>query len=252
MKQRPWLLIDALDGSSGETVDLEEPEARHAAGALRCRPGDEIVLADGRGTVAVAVLRELATRRVSAELLTIDRKDPPGGQGVTLGLAIIDRSAMDWAVQKAVEIGVRRFVPVICERTQGRGRDLSSRLGHWRRTAMQALKQCRRPWSMELEEPQELAAFVDRFAIAVSWRIADGQPLPEISGGSKRALAVGPEGGFSASGDRSLRTNRLAPRTIGRQYSPRRNRGCGWCRNVDRKGRGAALRPPDIAEGDKR
>lgn len=198
MKQRPWLLIDDLDGSPGETVELEEAEARHAAGALRCRQGDEVILADGRGTVAVAVLRELATKRLSVELLTIDRKDPPGGHGVTLGLAIIDRSAMDWAVQKAVEIGVRRFVPVICERTQGRGRDLSSRLGHWRRIAMQALKQCRRPWSMEVDDPQELAAYIERYRDRGLMADADGRSLPEIPGGLTGALAVGPEGGFSA------------------------------------------------------
>ena len=197
MKRRPWLLIEPGRAVLGEMVELGETESRHAAGSLRCRLGDEVILADGRGTIAVGVIRELASKRVVAEIVAVDHVSAPSRDGVTIGLALIDRQPMDWAVQKAVEVGARRFVPVICDRSQRKGRDQRGRLEHWRRLAMQALKQCRRPWSIDIDEPQELRRFVETFAECGLVADAGGRSLNQFSRGQISALAVGPEGGFS-------------------------------------------------------
>jgi 16S rRNA (uracil1498-N3)-methyltransferase len=106
---------------------------------------------------------------------------------------------MDWAVQKAVEVGVRVFVPLLAGRSQPPSEAIAKRLGHWRRLARQAIKQCRRAWEMELTQPCSPSELVvSRGAELGMAADREGLGLAEIPAASSRLLAVGPEGGFSA------------------------------------------------------
>jgi 16S rRNA (uracil1498-N3)-methyltransferase len=198
MKAVPWLLAVSGDLEAGRTVVLEPAEARHLTGALRRRPGDEILLADGNGSVAEAKLITIGKGRVEAEILSVRHEPESKPEGVTLALAMIDNRAMDWAVQKAVEVGVGRFVPMETERAQVRGKDLGSRVEHWRRIAMQALKQCRRPWAMEVGDVVSLPELVE--GSGEGGVIADrgGCAIGELPDGVGSLLVVGPEGGFAS------------------------------------------------------
>ena len=169
-------------------------------GALRRRPGDEIVLADGNGAVAEAKLVAIGRGRVEAEILSVRHEPEPKSERVTLALAMIDNRAMDWAVQKAVEVGIGRFLPIEAERAQVRGRDLGGRVEHWRRIAMQALKQCRRPWAMAVTEVVPLTALVGGDSEQAGGVVADveGSTLSELPKTVGNLLVVGPEGGFTA------------------------------------------------------
>jgi 16S rRNA (uracil1498-N3)-methyltransferase len=200
MKAVPWLLAESGALEAGRIVVLDPTEARHLTGALRRRPGDEIVLADGRGAVAEAKLVAIEKGRVEAEILLVRNEPEPKSEGVTLALAMIDNRVMDWAVQKAVEVGAGRFVPIDAERAQVRGRDLGGRVEHWRRIAMQALKQCRRPWAMVVTEVVPLAALVDGGSEQAGGVVADleGSALGELPKTAGNLLVVGPEGGFTA------------------------------------------------------
>lgn len=199
MKAMPWLLAVSGGLENGRTVVLDPTEARHLTGALRRRPGDEIVLADGNGVVAEAKLVAIGKGRVEAEILSVRHEPEPMSEGVTLALAMIDNRAMDWAVQKAVEVGVRRFVPMETERGQVRAKDPGGRLEHWRRVAMQALKQCRRPWAMAVTEVMPLAALVEGNSEQVGGVVADveGSTVGELPKTAGNLLVVGPEGGFT-------------------------------------------------------
>ncbi len=200
MKAVPWLLAVSGGLETGRTVVLDPTEARHLTGALRRRPGDEIVLADGNGVVAEAKLVAIGKGRVEAEVRSVRKEPEPMPGGVTLALAMIDNRAMDWAVQKAVEVGVRRFVPMETERGQVRGRDPGGRIEHWRRVAMQALKQCRRPWAMAVSGVMPLAALFEDSSEQVGGVVADlkGSTVGELPKTAGNLLLVGPEGGFTA------------------------------------------------------
>jgi 16S rRNA (uracil1498-N3)-methyltransferase len=200
VKDAPWLLAPNESLEVGKSLRLGPAEARHVAGSLRRRSGDEVMLADGAGTVATAVIQILGKGRVDAEVLAVRSHAAPEGSGITLALAVIDRQAMDWAVQKAVEVGVRRLVPVISERTQIGIRDHSKRVDHLRRIAMQALKQCRRPWAMAVEDAVPLQTLVERESDSGGVVVADrnGSTAEDLPGRAGRVLVVGPEGGFTA------------------------------------------------------
>ena len=200
MKAVPWLLAVSGALEAGRTVVLDPNEARHLTGALRRRPGDEIVLADGNGAVAEAKLVAIGRGRVEAVILSVRHEPEPESEGVTLALAMTDNRAMDWAVQKAVEVGIGRFLPIEAERAQVRGRDLGGRVEHWRRIAMQALKQCRRPWAMAVTEVVPLTALVGGDSEQAGGVVADveGSALSELPKTAGNMLVVGPEGGFTA------------------------------------------------------
>ena len=117
MKAAPWLLASTDDLVSERCVDLEPAEARHAAGALRLRPGKMVVLADGRGRVAEAELVTVGSRSVQAVVQSVAEHPRTGGAVVTLAVGVVAGRAMDWAVQKAVEVGVGAFVPILAERS---------------------------------------------------------------------------------------------------------------------------------------
>jgi 16S rRNA (uracil1498-N3)-methyltransferase len=197
MKALPWLLASSGDLEAGRTVVLDPTEARHLTGALRRRPGDEIVLADGNGSVAEAKLVAVGKRRVEAEILSVRHEPGQQSAGVTVALAMVENRAMDWAVQKAVEVGVRRFVPVETEHAQVRGGDLAGRVEHWRRIAMQALKQCRRPWAMAVENVVSLGELVESSEEGGVVADREGCSIGELPKTAANMLVVGPEGGFT-------------------------------------------------------
>lgn len=200
MKAAPWLLAVSGVLETGRTVVLDPTEARHLTGALRRRPGDEIVLADGNGVVAEARVITIGKGRVEAEVIAVRHEPEPESEGVTVALAMIENRAMDWAVQKAAEVGVGRFVPISTQRAQFRGRDLEGRVEHWRRIAMQALKQCRRSWAMTVSEIVPLADLVEGESGPASGVVADleGVAFGDLAKAAGNLLVVGPEGGFTA------------------------------------------------------
>jgi 16S rRNA (uracil1498-N3)-methyltransferase len=205
MKNPPWLLVAAdLQPEVGQTIDLDPPEARHTIGPLRRRPGDRVVLADGEGLVAQAVIRVVEKKRVAAEVLAVRAEDPPCGEGVSVALAVVGNQAMDWAVQKLVEVGTRRVLPILTERTQAGGRTAAGRSTHWRRVALQSLKQCRRPWAMDIAEVCRLENVVEaeRSGRDVVVAHPDGVAVADLPAAAGRLLVIGPEGGFSPVEDR--------------------------------------------------
>ena len=204
MKSPPWLLVAPGLMESGRSVILEAAEARHVTGPLRRRPGDEVVLIDGAGVVARAVLRTAKTEVAEAEIVDMRVEDPQRGEGVTLALAVVGNRAVDWAIQKAVEIGVRRVLPVVTDRTQVKGGALSGRAEHWRRVALQALKQSHRLWAMEIADIGPLVEVVDSEIFGPDGVVADreGVALADLPPSVGRLLVVGPEGGFSPDEDK--------------------------------------------------
>ena len=193
-----WILVEPGTLVAGREILLDPVEARHISSVLRRGAGETVVLADGAGSVAGGRLLASGRSEVSVEVLEVERFKPPQGIGVTLALGVLHSQAMDWAVQKAVEVGVERFVPVLTARAQVGSRAAASRLDHWRRVARQAVKQCRRPWAMPVAEPVPLEELVRR-APGGCGLVADpeGGPLAGAPARDGQVLLVGPEGGLA-------------------------------------------------------
>ncbi len=215
MKEAPWLLVPPETLETEREILLDDGEARHVAGPLRRTVGDGVVLIDGCGVIASARLVRVDRSGVAVQIEgSVEHR--PVVPGPTVVLGVLDSRAMDWAVQKAVETGVRRFVPTICRRSQASARRAALRLGHWRRIARQALKQCRRAWEMTIDEPIPIDPIID--GTLGTGLIADsaGPDLFDGSEGTATTLIVGPEGGLTSEENEGLLRAGWSPASLGR------------------------------------
>ena len=156
MKHPPWLLASPGELVAGRIVVLDSMEARHVAGPLRMRLGDRVFVTDGAGAVASGTLSLLGRSAAEVSIDAVEDRTP-SAPGLTLAVALLAGSAMDLVIQKAVELGVERLLPVGCQRSQIGLKRAMTRMDHWHRIARQALKQCHRAWAMELAIPRPLA-----------------------------------------------------------------------------------------------
>jgi len=193
-----WLLAGSgdLDGQVG-SVELDPVEAHHARAVLRLRPGDPVVVADGRGRVAEALVGAIGRDRLQVDVTVVRTVSPPPVGGPVLAHGVLAGRGMDWAVQKAVEVGVAAMRPVLAARSQLGLPAVRGRMEHWRRIARQALKQCRRPWEMELLEPAEVAEVVAAAEGRGAVADPDGHALWSVPVEALEHLLVGPEGGLT-------------------------------------------------------
>lgn len=185
----------------GMHVMLHEEDVRHARLALRLQPGDPVVVV-ADGAAWDAQLLTLGARSAAAQV-TGECGEPVHElpQMVTILQAVPKGSKMDFVIEKAVELGAARIVPVLCARSYAGVSD--SKLRRWRMLARAAAQQSRRLHIPEVEAASTWAAAVDRFAPGCKFLLAHA----DAARGSLRAalgdtqspltLAVGPEGGFT-------------------------------------------------------
>lgn len=189
---------------SGDRVVLSGPEARHLAGVMRAKVGDQTVLFDGSGREFVAEIVAVGRREIELAVVSqaeVDRELP---RDVTLCAALPRGDRQRWLIEKAVELGVRRFVPLQTKRGVVEADDgVCERL---RRTVVEASKQCGRNRLMEIASPAAMPPPADRFPADVVMLLAHpgGEVTParladELRAAPLRPIAfcVGPEGGFT-------------------------------------------------------
>jgi 16S rRNA (uracil1498-N3)-methyltransferase len=202
MSTAPLFLLDPLPAAG--TARLEGPEGRHAATVKRLRPGEAVLLSDGRGGLAHAVVD--AAGRDTVDLTITGRADTAApAPRVLLAQALVKGDRGELAVESATEAGVDGILPWRAARCVARweeGPRGEKALARWRSTVREAAKQARRPWLPVVEEPVTTAALarrVEAVDLAVvlhegaSERLAD-VPLPPRG---DLLLVVGPEGGIT-------------------------------------------------------
>ncbi len=218
MSTAPLFLVDTLPAADG--LVLDGPEGRHAATVKRLRPGEGVLVGDGRGTVATAVVDAVGRDTVT---LTITGRTahPPPAPRVLLAQALVKGDRGELAVELATEAGVDGVLPWRAARCVARWEDGprgAKALARWRSTAREAGKQARRPWLPVVEEPvgtPALARRVAGVALALVLHEAATEPLGAVPlpAGGDVLLVVGPEGGvtddelaaLSAAGARAVR-----------------------------------------------
>ncbi len=175
--------------------------ANHVA-VRRLVPGDEIVLFDGRGGEYRAELTAVARRDVRAHILEHRDTERESPLDVTLLQAVSKGDRMDYAIQKAVELGARRIVPVLTERTvvrlsPERG---AKRVEHWRGVVISACEQCGRNLLPEITAPLPLSSAVAEIQAGLKLALdptSDNTLRTLAPSDQGIALLIGPEGGFS-------------------------------------------------------
>jgi 16S rRNA (uracil1498-N3)-methyltransferase len=96
---------------------LPVAKAHHVAHVLRLAPGDAVTLFDGQGNAWDAVISKCARGDVSVQLKARREEDRESPLQLTLAQAVSSGERMDYTIQKAVELGVNRIVPLATDRS---------------------------------------------------------------------------------------------------------------------------------------
>lgn len=195
-------LVDELP--AGEAYTLGGPEGHHAAAVARLRPGERLLLGDGRGGTATAVVRVAGRGTLDVEIISRRYAAPPDPRVVVVqGIAKGERGEL--AVQAMTETGVDVIVPWAAARSVARWRaerGVRAR-ERWVSTAREAAKQSRRSWLPEVAgTPDESTlAVADRLAGAAAGFVLEAgsaEPLSRVPlpDNGDIVLVVGPEGGI--------------------------------------------------------
>ena len=145
---------------SGTDIALPETLAHHALRVLRLADGSPIVLFDGRGSQYPAILR-IDGKKGYARLDQAQSPNTELAGRITVLQGIASGDKMDWIIEKAVEIGVSRFVPIRARRSvlQLNAERQAKRMAHWQRVIESASEQCGRNRLMTLADPVSLAEY---------------------------------------------------------------------------------------------
>jgi 16S rRNA (uracil1498-N3)-methyltransferase len=182
-----------------ERVLLDSSETRHLRDVLRLNEGDNVVVFDGCGGEYSCTIAEI--KKNETELLLISKQEPTSPESLlelTLAAAMLKGEKFDLVVQKAVELGVQKLVPIRTKRTDVKSKDSAKRVERWRKIAMEASKQCGRAFLMTVADPLDFEMLLSSHDVSDTFIFTerDGDKMPDSLTDSKITMVVGPEGGW--------------------------------------------------------
>ncbi|MBF0611655.1 MAG: 16S rRNA (uracil(1498)-N(3))-methyltransferase [Magnetococcales bacterium] len=194
-------LFKPLPLTEGATILLEEKERHYLIRVMRLTVGQSVILFNGRGEQWQARIDHAGPplRLVLETALPVVRESP---LAITLVQGLAKGPALEWVIQKGVELGMAAMIPLICER----GRHDDGNPQRWGRIAAEAAEQCGRSLVPPIHPPtrwQNLADLLPDGPRLIFWEEEGGKSslpslLRTLEPPATITLIVGPEGGFSS------------------------------------------------------
>lgn len=187
------------------TITLEGENARHIGNVLRAKIGDVITVGDGEGRDYECEITEITKKAVVAKITDIFTNDNEPSVKLTLYQALPKADKMELVIQKCIEIGIDRIVPVKTEHAVVKleGKE-DKKLQRWNKIAESAAKQCGRGKIpvvdnvMTFKEAVSEAAELDGAIIPYEKEKENSlKTFAKAFDGKSIGIFIGPEGGFS-------------------------------------------------------
>ncbi len=212
---------------SAPVWELTGDEAHHATRVMRIKKGDACIVFDGCGRAARVTVAD-APRNSSVLLTPVEELPPtPPIAHITLCQSVPKGSNMDLVIQKAVELGVSKIIPLITDRTIVRldAKEAAAKHLKWQRTALEACKQCGQNTLPVITPPVLFTEWLKNDVpqgLNIIASLAPGarpirQTLEEArdKGVKQASLLVGPEGDFTPQETAAALQAGFAPVTLG-------------------------------------
>lgn len=203
------------------SVRLDERAFHHAARVLRATIGDQLVLFNGEGGEYTGVIKHIDKKGMDVDILSFSAREAEPPIAIHLAQGIARGEKMDFIVQKAVELGIAKIVPLLTERCNVKLADerAAKRLAHWRSIMIGACEQSGRNRLPDIVEP---LAFKEWLPMARADRAFVLSPiakekLPEVAlkPGASILLLIGPEGGLSQTEILAAESSGFLPLNLG-------------------------------------
>jgi len=199
---RFFVPIDLAPDAAGRAIELPAAAAHHAMRVLRLAIGDALTLFTGAGGEYAATLVAADRRGATVRIDAFDPVERESALAVTLAQGVAANDAMDYAIRKAVELGVAAIQPLATERSAPlpAGDRGDKRLLHWRQIAVAACEQCGRNRVPDVAPARSIGEWLAAWSGPGFVLVPDGMASLSAIGApaAPPGLLVGPEGGLSA------------------------------------------------------
>lgn len=211
-------------GDVGSVHLITGEDAVHITKSLRMSVGEVLTLCDSRRVEHLCKIEKINEEGVWVRVTAAEECSHEPSVEVTLYFALTKGDKPENVIQKSVELGVHRIVPVLTERCISRpDKKAAVKKGQrYQKIAMQAAMQSRRGMIPEVEEIRELSAAVREFSQAdkvIVFYEGGGKPLREILTPEDRKIAIfiGPEGGLAEGEVALMQENGAKTATLGKR-----------------------------------
>jgi 16S rRNA (uracil1498-N3)-methyltransferase len=183
----------------GDKVSLEKNNEHHLLKVLRFPVGNTITLFNGDGFDYQAIV--ISTKKTcKVEVVLQQRNESESNLDLTLAQGIVKGEKMDFLIQKAVELGVKRIIPIQTERCVVRLKadKVAKRIDHWQKIANHTCEQSGRSVIVDISLPQTLTELLNKSnhnGFVLHHRATEN--LQTMEKPSKATILIGPEGGLS-------------------------------------------------------
>lgn len=184
------------------TLSLEE--TRHLRDVLRLREGENVQVFNGEGKEFFCEIEAIGKKETI--LKTLHEISPSASESnldLTLAVALLKGEKFDLVIQKAVELGVTKFIPIITKRTDVKLKEVDKKIERWRKIILEASKQCGRAKLMEIEPPIQFEKLVQKSASQrlsgenfVLFAERSGESFSGIKSEKCLTAIIGSEGGW--------------------------------------------------------
>ena len=200
-------------------IILEKSSTHHLLKVLRKKEGDEIILFDGKGYSCLGVISSLNKSQLELEIIELFDKTLRSGIKISLGQSLIKSDPLNFIIQKATELGVASFYPLITDRSVIKLKMTKNRALKWSLIARGACEQCGENWLPIIENPMKLDkwAEVEKSKIKIVLYPHANNKISDLDYKDSVSLAIGPEGDFTEYEVDSLIEKGFIPVTIGQR-----------------------------------
>lgn len=183
-------------------INLDDRAVHYLLSVLRAKAGDALVLFNGQGGEYAATIEMISKKNIVVfieKYLAIEVESP---LDLCLAQGIARGEKMDFIVQKAVELGVKRIIPLLTERCNVRlsAEREAKRMAHWQGIIISACEQCGRNCLPEIATPQTFTNWITsvqsthRFILSPREKVAGACT---VSANDSVTLLIGSEGGLT-------------------------------------------------------
>ena len=209
-----------------ETMEIDGVDARHIYTVLKMKPGEKVQIVSDDGVTALAEIAETTPGRTIVKCLEVIAESHEPAVKITLAQGLVKGEKMDFIIQKAVELGVSRIVPLAMEHSVVRydGVKAAKKCERWQKIAESAAKQSKRdiiPAVAEVTTITKLMECCECATKIIAYECEDKQGLKEALRANKEAesilVIIGPEGGISEAELNAARAGGAVPVSLGKR-----------------------------------
>jgi 16S rRNA (uracil1498-N3)-methyltransferase len=175
---------------------LNETSSRHIVQVLRMEVGEQLLLTNGKGFLAIATIEQAHKKHCEVRLTNFQQQQPVLPK-TTIGISLLkNTSRFEWFLEKATELGITEIIPLLCQHTEKQ----HFRMDRMKNILVSALLQSEQSWLPVLQEPQPVERIIRSSTNDCKWigHCVEGEKEHLVAHSfSDGLLLIGPEGDFS-------------------------------------------------------